>query len=52
VIDDALEIDMIFGQIIRDCRQQKCQMRIRKYEKDSINQLLSGEFMEFSKNLI
>ena len=39
VLDDALEIDLIFAQIIKDCRQRN-QMRIRKYEKESVNQLL------------
>jgi hypothetical protein len=40
VLDDALEIDLIFAQIIADCRHRFNEMRIRKYEKESVNHLL------------
>uniref|UniRef100_A0A914HC29 Uncharacterized protein n=1 Tax=Globodera rostochiensis TaxID=31243 RepID=A0A914HC29_GLORO len=40
VLDDALEIDLTFAQIIRDCRRQLCQPRIRRYEREAVQQLL------------
>uniref|UniRef100_A0A915CY53 SH3 domain-containing protein n=1 Tax=Ditylenchus dipsaci TaxID=166011 RepID=A0A915CY53_9BILA len=39
LLDDGLEIDIIFAQIIADCKKN-IPHRIRKYEKESINNIL------------
>ncbi|KAL3095356.1 hypothetical protein niasHS_007455 [Heterodera schachtii] len=40
VLDDASEVDLVFAQIIRDCRRQLGQLRIRRYEREAVQQLL------------
>lgn len=38
-LDDINEIDLLFSQIITDCRKPN-RHRIRQYEKDEINKIL------------
>ncbi len=39
-LDDGVEIDTIFAQVVADCRQQATTPRIRSYERESVMQLL------------
>lgn len=55
VLDDAQEIDLVFAQIIRDCKRQLNQPRIRRYEREAAQQLLrkceEGEGQEKGKKV-
>lgn len=45
-LDDGVEIDLIFAQIIADCRRN-IPYRIRKFEREVVNQILC----EFFRNV-